>query len=256
MGESADEMVKLQLARSAAKVERPDAAADPSGRQFRRIIWAPKIFQPDDRPGGATLTRDPHAVLTRFGTECATDKIFGDDLGNFRLSMVSCLDQWKPKTEDREADAVEVEAAQSKAKVLLLHHADDRVLARGLRKALSLHNVEGVFPARDGDEVQRKSLDKSLMKTCDAIVICWGTTSETWTRAQANQLEDWRSLGREQNWEPRSVVLAPPPNQYKEEFKEDGPPSEIDQVIVVNDPQAIPLEEIKKLIPRRPAVEP
>jgi hypothetical protein len=246
--EGLDEIVKLQLALAKAKVD-GSVAADDAAPRFRRIIWAPKVFEDALRPG-ERLARDPQDVLARFGAECANDKVLGEDFGSFRDLAVQCLDQWKPKLPPP-LDAAELALVKPGRKVLVLHHEDDRPLARELRKALLQYQVEALLPARDGDEVQRKAFDKDLMKKCDAIVICWGSTTETWTRAQASQLDDYRAFGRNETWEPRSVVLGPPPGTFKAEFQEDGPPSEIDEVVVVHDPQAIPADDIRRLIPRR-----
>jgi hypothetical protein len=248
--EGLDEIVKLQLARAAAKVESSKSA--PAKTPFRRILWAPKLFQRARASGGSDIVeRDPQEALSRFGFECIDDKVFGEDFGNFRDAMVRCLDHWAPKLAAPAEEPSDLGDGESKGKVLLLHHESDRDLARGLRRVLSRHHVEAVFPARDGDEVERKSFDKAMMRVCDAIVICWGKVSETWTRSQASQLDDWRALGRKRKWEPRSVVLGPPPGPYKAEFKEDGPPNEIDEVVVVEDLGAIAPDEVRRLIPRR-----
>lgn len=251
--EGLDEIVKLQLARAAARVGTANAAGA-ANRPFRRIVWAPKVFRSGGRPDSEAVRRDPQDVLSRFAADCPDDIVFGDDLGNFRDFLVSHLD--KQKTPLAPADEPGELSAAPRGRVLVLHHENDRELARGLRKALMKLNVEAVFPARDGDEVERKNFDKAMLKSCDAIVICWGATSETWTRAQASQLENWRALGRSQAWRPRSVVLGPPPGSFKAEFKEDGPPGDIDEVVVVDDLQAIPPDEIRKLIPRRPPAQP
>ena len=52
------------------------------------------------------------------------------------------------------------------------------------------------------------------------------------------------------------MVLGPPPGTYKVEFQEDGPPSEIDAIVVVDDLQAVPAERTPQLIPRRPPAQP
>lgn len=91
-----------------------------------------------------------------------------------------------------------------------------------------------------------------FMRGCDGVVICWGSTTECWTRTQARQFDNWRQLGRSQAWEPRGILLGPPPASFKNEFQEDPLPSEIDTVVVINDLQSIPPDELRKLIPRRP----
>jgi TIR domain len=242
--EDLDKIVKLQLARAAAKAGGKEAGAA-AGSPFRRIIWAPKVFRRAGPGGEQTQERDPHEVLGRFGGELPSDQVIADDPGNFRQCMIRMLDQWKPVDKDIAVGT----GVASGSKVFVLHHEKDRPLARSLRKALREKNVEALFPAVDGDEPDRKALDKDSIKRSDAIVLCWGDTSETWTRAQARQFEDWRAYGRSRNWEPRSVVLGPPPGEFKAEFKEDPPPSEIDQIVEVPDVESIPSEVVNKIVP-------
>jgi len=250
--------VNMQLARAAAKVS-PDAAngGGTANLPFQRIIWAPKIFQPDPRPGGATSQRqEPHEVLTKFcKQDCDGDIIHGDDFGTFRGNLVSYLDRRKLPRAPSPDDAVALAPGKYKGKVYVLHDEPDRELARHLKRALWKFDVEAVLPFRDGDEVPRRNMLQ--MQACDGVVICWGSTTEQWTITQARQLENWREMGREQNWEPRGIVvgppLDPPLDKYKREFKEDGPPNEVDAVVWVRDLESIPPDDdLRKLVPRRP----
>jgi hypothetical protein len=243
--EGLDEIVKLQLDRAAARGA--SAAAD---QPFRRIIWAPKTFVRDPRAGGETISRDSFDVLHRFGTECPNDKVLGDDFASFRETLVSHLDRVRQKAPAPADEAVGV-PGQHRGRLFVLHDENDREFARRLRKALSEHDVEAILPVRDDDEIKRNALNDDVMRSCDGVVICWGSATETWTRAQARRFDSWRELGRQRIWEPRGVVLGPPPGTYKAEFQEDGPPSEIDAIVVVDDLQAIPPDELRKLIPRR-----
>jgi hypothetical protein len=125
----------------------------------------------------------------------------------------------------------------------------DRPLARDLRRALRQFNIEGVLPATQGDEVQCKAFDKESMRICDSIALCWGSSSEVWTLAQARQFSDWSVFGRSQRWSRLSVVLGPPPGEIKKEFLEDGPPGGIDVVVDLEDGAAISPEALRKLVP-------
>lgn len=248
------EIVPLQLDMAAAKATARATNGGGTAKQtFHRIIWAPKIFQPDPRPGGATLQRDAHDVLTRSSPECDTDKVFGDEFGSFREMLVAYLDGLKRQPGPDPDEDVKPTAVQRTGRIFILHDENDRDLARRLKKALAQHNVEVILPVRDGDEVKRNALNLDYMRACDGVAICWGTTTEYWTRAQARQFSSWRELGRNCNWEPRGIVLGPPLDlSLKVEIREDGPPSELDAVVVVQDLQSIPPEELRKLIPRRP----
>jgi TIR domain len=251
--ENSDEIVKLQLARAAARTEiraaSPGATANPP---FHRIIWVPKVFTRDPRAAGETVQRDPYDVLGRFGADCNGDRVYGDDFSSFRETLVSYLDRLKRPSAPVPDDAATPPPGKYAGKIYVLHHENDRELARRLRKALSEYKVEAILPVRDGDEVQRDSLNMDFMRGCDGVVICWGSTTECWTRTQARQFDNWRQLGRSQAWEPRGILLGPPPASFKNEFQEDPLPSEIDTVVVINDLQSIPPDELRKLIPRRP----
>ncbi len=247
------EIVPLQLALAAARITASRANGGSADPRFYRIVWAPKIFQPDPRSGSTTLQRDPHDVLARLGAECDTDKIFGNDFGSFREMLVSYLDRLDRPADAAPEDDVKPMAGQSTEKLFVLHDEKDRDLARRLKRALLQYNVEVVLPVRDGDEVKRNALNLDYMRACYGVAICWGLTTEYWTRAQAHQFDSWRELGRNSNWEPRGIVLGPPlDSSFKVEFQEDGPPSEINAVVVVQDLQSISPDELRKLLPRRP----
>jgi TIR domain len=249
--EDLDKIVELQLARAAAKV---DDGKDTKPRSaFRRIIWAPKVFRRALPAGIETMERDPHEVLARFGGELPIDQVIGEDPGNFRQLLIRMLDQWKPAVLADEAVGGGVAAG---SRVFVLHNEQDRLLARNLKKALRQHNVEALLPAVDDDEALRKTFDKDSIARCDAIVLCWGMTSQTWTCAQARQFEDWRAFGRNRGWKPRSVVLAPPSGEIKAEFKQDPLPREIDQLVELDDINVIPPDVVSRIIPRSRAEEP
>jgi TIR domain len=271
-GESSEEneFVKVQLVRAAAKADRLKRAG---GKPFHRIVWAPKVFSADPRSGGETMLRHPHDVLGHFDRERDADDVFGDNFGSFRDALVPTLDKIlfdrglsvaEPKSavattpaQQNPITAAVTEAAiatDAGAKILVLYDIKrdtDWTLARGIRKALRQENANPILAARDGDDLDRKLFDAKQMKECDAVVICWAGTSETWTLAKADEFENFRAIGRTRNWEPRSVVIGPPPGDIKNDFRDEGRPKAIDQVVVADDLQTMSSDEIRKLIPRR-----
>jgi hypothetical protein len=252
-------IVKLQLARASDRILKSGAAEIGSAPAFRRIIWAPKVFRIDGEPDGKSIERDPFEVLERFGTQLPTDKIIGEDVGTFVQSLTQLLDKSAPP--DLPPDEVDrarapIDAPFPNSKIFILHTEKDRPLARGIRRALRERNVESVFPAIQGDDVQRKAFDKESIRICDSIVVCWGTSSEVWTLAQARQFGDWSIFGRSKRWSRLSVVLGPPPGEIKKEFMEDGPPAEVDVVVDLEDGSTISPEALSKLVPNGRATTP
>jgi hypothetical protein len=244
--EDAESIVKLQLARAADRVGL-------GSNHFRRFIWAPKRFLIDGAGEGKVVERDPFDVLKSFGTQLPTDKIFGEDVVTFVQSVLPLLGETnlpdRSASDDIDGAAPSIGASAPNSKMFILHAEKDRPLARDLRRALRQFNIEGVFPVTQGDEVQCKAFDKESMKICDSIALCWGSSSEVWTLAQARQFTDWRVFGRSQRWSRLSVVLGPPPGEIKKEFMEDGPPGGIDVVVDLEDGATISSEVLRKLVP-------
>jgi hypothetical protein len=283
---------KLQLAAAADRIAKSGAAQNGSDPTFRRILWVPKAFRVDGESDSKAVERDPFDVVKRFGTQLASDKVIGEDVGTFVQSLMQLLEtsagldapapseidgpatpvaapgeidgQTVPVTAPGETNghaapvaargetdgsAPPAAAAFPNSKIFILHTEKDRPLARSIRRALRERSIEAVFPVTQGDEVQRKAYDKESIRICDSIAVCWGASSEVWTLAQARQFSDWRIFGRSQRWVRLSVILGPPPGEIKKEFIEDGPPSEIDVVVDLEDGDAISAETLNKLVP-------
>lgn len=249
--EDLPKIVELQLARAAERVGEHTA-----GRLFLRVIWAPKVFRRTLFASNETFERDPHNVVARYSPELPNDEIIGADPGNFRQSLIHLLDQTYAAKRAEETIAMEPSDVTPGSRVFILHHEKDRLLARNLKKALKAQDVEALLPAVDDDETLRKRFDKESIARSDAIVVCWGLTSQTWTCAQARNFENWRAFGRKRDWKPRSVVLAPPQGDIKIEFKQDPLPREIDQLVELADIETIPVEVVRKIIPRTHAEKP
>jgi TIR domain len=245
-----ESIVKLQLARAANRVGLG------SNHKFRRLIWAPKRFLIDAVGEGKVVERDPFDVLKSFGTQLPTDKIFGEDVATFVQSVLPLLPPLEPThlpdrsaSDDIDGATSSIAAGVPNFKIFILHAEKDRALARDLRRALRQFNIEGVLPAIQGDEVQCKAFDKESIRICDSIALCWGSSSEVWTLAQARQFSNWGAFGRSQRWSRLSVVLGPPPGEIKKEFLEDGPPGGIDAVVDLEDGATISPEALRKLVP-------
>ena len=96
--DSQDPIVKLQLARAAAKVGAPLKQDEGGDRQaFKRIIWAPKVLE-NDADTKTVLERDPASVLTQsFGSrQLDTDEIEGSSLTRFVTFLFSCPRSFRP----------------------------------------------------------------------------------------------------------------------------------------------------------------
>jgi hypothetical protein len=244
--EGEERIVKLQLARAAARVPttaNPGADAD---RCFHRIIWAPKVLQ-DDTPRAA-LERDPADVLAKFDPQLPADKVEGDTLSKFVDFLIQHLVNTAPpiKRDKPSSDA------GADTRVYLCHSPEDTDYAFDLQAALQDRKIEAVLPVFDGPEPELRSLHRKNLAECDAVALCWAAASEAWVRAHSSELRDWQGLGRTSRFAYRAVVAGPPPGSRKKYVKRVFPPSEIDIPLDLTDKERPSPELLDPLIPGAP----
>jgi hypothetical protein len=205
-------IVRLQLSCAAARARLPDPAREQNGQpRFRRVVWAPKIFEDPDKPAASAAgERDPLAVLIRFGKFIdGVDFIESDTLSPFVQTLVRYLDKNQPR---QPSPATVIGRG---AQIYLEHDEKDFDYAVALAEALQQRSITPILPVFQGPRAQRTAVNRRSMQVCDAVALCWGTASEVWMVSAAGKLRDWRERGAKEN---RSSVLvaAPPPGALKE----------------------------------------
>lgn len=240
-------IVKLQLARSAAMV-----TAGSCGRNtgFHRIIWAPKILDPSPSLASASSPeRDPLAVLTKFDHQLPADKIEGDSLSKFVDFLMQHLVRTAPVSE-------KPHEIKSDSRVYLYHSQEDTDYAFALADALQERQIETILPVFEGPPAEVKSLHRKYLAECDAVALCWATSSEVWVRAQSSDLRDWHGLGRKQQFAYRGVIAGPPPGSRKRSIKHLFPRGEIDIIVDLADKDGPAPELLDPLVPAARPIAP
>ncbi len=210
--EGADPIVRLQLDLAAARTPAPNGSADP--RAFHRLIWAPRIM-PGAEDGAAP--REPFQVLaTHSGLPVdgrpeqalhPGDKLHADTLAKFVDFLFQHLALVAPR-------AVEQIALEPGAEVYVEHHELDRAYAVTVARSLRELGLRPALPAAQGDPAQVAAWHRRNLKRCAGVVVCWAKAGDVWVLATADEHED-PSLGREQPFRSRAIVLLPPPDQVK-----------------------------------------
>jgi hypothetical protein len=233
-------IVKLQLARAAAK-----AAAD-DAEKFHRIIWAPRFWtiQSDTGLPPREITRHPNEVSQRFDIPSPRDKVEGSILSKF----VDFLNQRIAATTPERQTGPPPEISGD-LRLYLCHSETDTDYALALAQALQQRQLETLFPVFEGPDVETKSLNSKRLAECDAVVLCWASASEVWVHAQARGLRDWHQLGRTKKFFYRAVVAAPPPGTRKKASKLLFPRSEIDLVVDLSDKDIPDADHLDQLVP-------
>jgi hypothetical protein len=237
--EDQDPIVKLQLTRAAARLAGAGETLAPSGRGFRRLLWAPKAM-----PNGAALPeiqRDPLAVLTRMDRQLPSDKIIGDNLTAFIGFLVAHLDETGPAREAPEGIAGD-------ARVYLYHRVEDEDYALQLAKALQRQRLEPIIPALEGSPLELEEHHRKNLRYCDTVVLCWARAPEVWARATARELANWRGLGRSHGFACRGLIAGPPPGRRKRIFVALPPRSEIDLALDLTAFDEPPDDELQPLV--------
>ena len=205
--EDLEHIVKLQLARAGEKL--PDAGSAGKGDAgFRRLIWAPKIFED---PAGQITDRDPIDTFKSFTTRQSSDRIEGDSLSpfvEFAVSHLRGIDQPEPP------DQTAVDGSH----IYLCHHELDSEYAAEVATLLEEQDISYVMPAYfNTPDIERKQFHRDRLAECTAVVMCWANASEMWARAQSKELRSWQLLGRTQQFACRGLIAGPPPHVRKDD---------------------------------------
>jgi TIR domain len=214
----ADDTISIQLGRAADKVARQSPASS-NARAFRRVIWAPKVFE------GAE--RDPIETFRLFAPQLPSDRIESDTISRFTESLLSYLDTLEPDQPPAPAQLLDGE-------VYLCHDVPDEDYAFEIADILAEINKDYVMPIyANASEQERARFHRDKLAKCSTVMMCWANASEYWAKAQSMELANWRGLGRNQQFAHRALIAGPPPNTRKEDkrLRRLFPPKEIDVLV-------------------------
>ena len=229
----ADRILKLQLARAAMKVGAASKEQGKDAGRFHRIIFAPKMVVGADSPPNES-NHDPFAALARFDKPLPTDKIVGSTLSafeDFLYEHLKRIEQLPPPEP----------LPSTNAKVYLCHSENDSKYAASLAadlQKLERLKIEPLLPVFDGTPTEVEGWHQRNLRQCHIVVICWAKASESWVRAQSNELKNWRGPAEAQKFAFRGLIAGPPKGERKEILLPVPipPRTEIDKVLDLMEP--------------------
>lgn len=223
-------IVPLQLQRAAIRVSALPPSADIPGREFERIVWAPRTIEGGLDSGDAASGRDPLKVLERFHQQLPNDKVEGDAISKFVDYLVQHLAE-RAAPAQGSSDSVADESKPG-MRVYVHHSPEDTDYAFELRDLLAKRDVVPVLPVLDANSpAELTDYHRKALARCDAVLLCWAGAREMWARSQASELGNWHTLGRSNKFKYRGVVAGPPAGGRKKYAKKVFPPDEIDIVL-------------------------
>jgi TIR domain-containing protein len=225
-------IVKLQLMRAR---ERAGAAPGPIGPKFRRVVWAPKVLETN--AADAIAGRDPIEVLSRFDEQGPSDMIEGDVISKFLGSLF----QYLAETAERRPLAP---AGDGAGEVFLdFNPSDDEAYGLAIASALSDGPISVVIPAAGEPAAETRAFNENKLANCDGVLLCWGAASEVWVRAEADRLNNWRELGRTQQFARCSLAVGPPPAGRKKALNVLFRKNQFDKIVDLSD-KDVPMGEL------------
>lgn len=204
-------------------------------RDFRRVIFAPKVFADADEPARVLDDRDPIAVRDRFGRGLDSDTVIGDGLGDFVVELKNYLRKAAPKRATAESAPL-----PAGARVFVDFHPSDVEFAASMRSALRARGLRCTFAAVEDDNTQNKLANSEPLRAADGVIYCWANATDAWLYAEAAQLEDWGRLGRAAPFAMRAAIAGPPERGSKRLYSVDDPPDNVDLFVDLSaDPKRI-----------------
>jgi hypothetical protein len=229
-------IAKLQLARAG---ERLQVGSSP----FSRILWAPKDFLQPAGNGQKPSERDPHAVVADFCQRHEADVVFGDLLSKF-------VDFLGPHLARAVRKHVEHPDLKNGSKIYIYHNKEDVDYANVLAALIQQRQMIPIPAEHEGAPDELLRFHRDCLRRCDSVVICWAAATAVAARAMWSELEDWQVIGREKEFSRRGMVVGPPPNARKSNYKVLFPADDSNEVIVdlTSHPKPSP-EDLNPLFP-------
>jgi hypothetical protein len=214
-------ILKLQIARAAAKIAKPSVADFRHG-SFFRLFWAPRTLVTNGV--GTNSVRDPIAVLANLDRQLDSDKVEGESLSRFIDFLIQRIDVTEKPQQAKEM----IDANTS---VYINHRIEDIDSAIQFGKLLAGNQIEVLLPCFEGDPKELRSWHRKHLQNADSVLLCWAKAPDVWVSTSAQELRNWRSLKRKQRFACRLLVAAPPPGQTKRLMLNVPPRSDIDAVV-------------------------
>jgi TIR domain len=224
--EDVPRLVKLQLSEAR---KRGAGAQDGDGAKFRRVVWAPRVLEAASAEADPGPVRDPIDTLTRFDEQSPSDMIEGDVLSRFIDLLRQYLTESAPRrtTSIVPGDGVEI--------FLNFNTRDDEEYGLAVATALGDAPISIIVRADGEPAPEALGFNREKLAKCKGVLLCWGAASEVWVRAEADLLNNWQALGREQQFAPYRLLVGPPAGPRKKAVNVLFRKNQFDKIIDLTD---------------------
>jgi hypothetical protein len=192
------------------------------------VLLAPRMTSPLDEGASSTLPIRPHrenAEPERDRIDAAADvEKAVDDLAVVAPRQpdsgaeLLALDDGSMPPDERMVPSSPLSDAKSDDFVYLYGHASDVELCSDVAIEFKKAGIECKLNAFEGSDNERVALHRQYLREASAVVFVWGMAKEAWAMVMAEELKDWKSLGRYSSFSSRAVLTMPPSSLEKMMF--------------------------------------
>ena len=182
---------------------------------FCRLLWIPpNITVADERQRGVLdrLRNDPRM-------EAGSD-LLETFLEDFRTLVHTRLEAAAAPEPARAAAAPSpVTAAGSVGSVYLVYEQRDAEAAARWADLLFDRQLEVLHPAFDGDEADVREYHEENLRSCDGVILFYGSTNEVWIRRKLREVQKSAGYGRMKPAPQVAICVLPPATTEKDRFR-------------------------------------
>jgi hypothetical protein len=184
-----------------------------AGDGFARLLWIPSGLEIEDQR--------QHAVIERLRTDPRLQE--GADLLETSLEELRTVFQdWLKrgeKQESRSEDSVAPVRAQGVTQLFLIYDQRDIDVIAPWADFLFEQKIELLHPIFDGDEADIREYYEENLRTCDGVMIFYGSANELWLRRKLRELLKSAGYGRTKTMRAVGICMIPPKTPEKERFR-------------------------------------
>jgi serine/threonine protein kinase len=182
-------------------------------KALQRLIWMPGDESADQRQ------RDFLRRVQEDSTLHAQAEIIEGNLNVLKKDLVRRLNPPEEKPASPPARAAAKPAANGAPKLYLICDPRDEAAIEGLEDYLFEQGIEVCLPAFDGSDADAEALHQENLRTCDAVLVYYGSAPKAWVDIKLRELMKATGYGRDNAIHLQAVYVAPPDDHRKERFR-------------------------------------
>jgi len=176
---------------------------------LQRLIWL--------AGGGEIADERQRAFIQRVQEDPALHKHAEVIEGNLNLLKKDLIRRLSPPAEKPKASPPV--AAGGAPNLYLICDPKDEPLVEPLEDYLFDQGLQVSLPAFDGNDADAAALHQENLRTCDAVLVFYGTAPKAWVDIKLRELLKAAGYGRDKPLAAQAVYIAPPDDHRKERYR-------------------------------------